>query len=74
VAVLPRNLVSMFRLEPRALLEISRFLNKLSKVVAKSAYFLATVGSGNTMLEFTARQAAMDEPVEQLRARGLRPL
>jgi len=70
----PRNLVTMFRLEPMALPEIPTFLDKLNKVVSKSAAFLATIGSGNTRLEFTARKAAMNELAAQLRARGLRPL
>ncbi|MDC3196812.1 class I SAM-dependent methyltransferase [Gammaproteobacteria bacterium] len=70
----PRNLVTMFRLEPTALPEIPIFLDKLNKVVTKSAVFLATIGSGNTHLEFTAKKAAMNELVAQLRARGLRPL
>lgn len=70
----PRNLVTMFRLEPRALPEIPVFLDKLSRVVNKSAFFLATVGSGNTSLEFVARQQVMDELTLQLQARGLRPL
>lgn len=70
----PRNLVTMFRLEPTTLPEIPTLLDKLSKVVTKSAVFLATIGSGNTRLEFAARKAAMDELAEQLRARGLRPL
>lgn len=70
----PRNLVTMFRLEPRALPEIPTFLDKLSRVVTESAVFLATIGSGNTSLEFTARQVAMDELTAQLKARGLCPL
>lgn len=70
----PRNLVTMFRLEPTALPEISAFLDKLSRVVGKSAAFLATIGSGNTGHEFSARLAVMDELTAELKARGLRPL
>jgi len=69
-----RNLVTMFRLEPRALPDITGFLDKLSRVVSPDASFLATVGSGDTEPEFVARQAVMDEFGEQLKARGLRPL
>ncbi|MEX0827315.1 MAG: class I SAM-dependent methyltransferase, partial [Haliea sp.] len=70
----PRNLVTMYHLEPRALPDIPLFLDKLGGVINDSAYFLATIGAGNSESEFAARQAALNEMGEKLRAEGLRPL
>ena len=70
----PRNLVTMFRLEPTALPDVPVFLDKLSRVVDRSAFFLATIGAGDSNAEFVARQNSMDELTAQLKARGLHPL
>lgn len=70
----PRNLVTMYRLEPRALPDIPQFLDKLDAVVSDDAFYLATIGAGNDFSEFVERQAAFGELMELFRARGLRPL
>ncbi len=68
-----RNLVTMYRLEPRALPDIPLFIDKLIRVIDNAAFFMATIGAGNSPAEFAARTAALDEITEQLRTRGFRP-
>lgn len=70
----PRNLITLFRLEPRAIPDIPRFLDKLEEVIAEGAFLVATIGSGNTRSEFVARTAVFDEMTAALRSRGMRPL
>ena len=69
-----RNLVTMFRLEPRALPDVSGFLDRLSRVVTYPAWLLVTVGSGDTRQEFAARQQIIEELSDQLQSRGQQPL
>ncbi len=69
-----RNLVTMFRLEPRALTDITGFVDKLCRVVRAPAYFLATIGSGDTRQEFIDRQQVMEALSVQFQARGQQPL
>lgn len=70
----PRNLVTLYRLEPRAIPDIPRFLDKLVEVTDDGAYFVATIGSGNSNSEFADRTAVLDEMTAALRSRDMSPL
>ncbi len=53
--VAPRTMVVAFRIEPRAFTDIDRFLDSIGKVIAESADFVMTIGSGDTTDEFRHR-------------------
>lgn len=70
----PRDLVVAFRLAPAAFPDIQRFLLDLGNTIDKSADFIATIGSGDTLTDFIHRLEVMDELEKQLRAKQMNPV
>ena len=71
--VTPRTMVVAFRIEPRAFTDIDRFLDSIGKVIAESADFVMTIGSGDTTDEFRHRQDVLTVLNRRLSDHGMNP-
>ena len=60
-ALAPRNLISIFRLEPAMIPDVNRFFSLLSKVIDEQAIFFVTIGAGDDNTTFADRIRLMGE-------------
>jgi hypothetical protein len=68
------NLVTAFRIEPRAFPDAAQFLGTLGSVITAKADLVMTMGSGDDVDQFKHRLQVFDSVEEDLKARGMRPL
>jgi len=68
-----RDLVTIWRLENKALPDVKKFFSKLKNSITKTADFVVTIGAGNTDEEFSDRQSKLSEIFDFLKSKGMEP-
>ncbi len=68
------NLVTLYRLEPQAIVSVDELLAELLSVTAPGAHFIATVGAGDNATELSQRFAMLDALQSAMQDRGFDPL
>ena len=69
----PRDLIIAFRIDHRGFPDVEEFLRLLGPVIADTAHFIITMGSGHSLEEFNGRVNTMKTFNEQLQKFGLEP-
>lgn len=68
-----RNMISLWRMEHKALPDVDRFVELLRAVADDRADLVITIGAGNTDDEFNDRRGKLEEIHHCLSDRGLKP-